>query len=478
MKRAIVWFRRDLRLADNPALTQALTQCDQIIPIYIHSPDEEAPWQSGAASNWWLHHSLKSLDQELRQLGSRLIILKGPCKETLLSFAQKNSANEIHWNRLYEPAAIKRDSEIKNSLGNAGIDCFSHNASLLIEPWELLTKKETPFKVFTAYWNTATSNLTPQQPLPAPPSATPTDSTIKSLDVNRLGLLSQPEWHRKFESYWQPGEQNAHTRLLNFINHQLDHYEQQRDIPGIDGTSTLSPYLHFGEISPKQIIWALYSRQNDRWMSEDNNLQRFVTEIGWREFAHYLLHHFPESHEHPLDKRFEQMPWNNSDQDRQKLQQWQSGQTGIPIVDAGMRELWETGWMHNRVRMIAASMLTKNLGIHWLEGARWFWDTLLDADLASNTLGWQWTAGCGADAAPFFRIFNPVRQGERFDPNGDYIHRWIPELKDIPKKYIHSPWLYDGEIDYPAPIVDLSETRKLALERWDMMRSALPIHGM
>ncbi len=474
MKTAIVWFRRDLRTADNPALCKALERCERVIPLYIHSPDEEAPWQPGEASNWWLHHSLQSLDRDLQRLGSKLIVRQGSSKQILESLAHQSGAEEIHWNRLYEPVVIARDSAIKSHLRSAGFHCQSHNAALLFEPWEILTKTATPYKVFTAFWKACQAKRHIPQPCPAPTALPPVDLSLNEAGIDNLDLLPKIPWHGKLSAYWKPGEASAQNTLMLFIREGIHSYESDRDIPEKPGTSHLSPHLHFGEIGPRQIQWALFHNMHDDWMKQEPNLFRFLAEIGWREFAHHLLYHFPHTTEQPLNRRFQWMTWDNSDQAMLNLESWKQGKTGIPIVDAGMRELWETGMMHNRVRMIVASLLCKNLAIHWHQGARWFWNTLLDADLASNTLGWQWTAGSGADAAPYFRIFNPVRQGERFDPQGIYIRRWIPELAHLANRHIHTPWLSDMAADYPDPIVDLGVSRKQALERWDILRAIPP----
>lgn len=467
---ALVWFRRDLRLTDNPALSAAVEQCDRVIPLYIHAPEEEAPWAPGSASNWWLYHSLRALRRDLQRPGSNLIIAKGPTLARLRAIARQTGATHLFWNRCYEPAIIARDSRIKRELSDAGISCHSFNGNLLSEPTGILTGQGTPYKVFTAYWKACqkrarelTSPLSHITRIPTPPQSHP------SLDINTLDLLPRVKWYAGMEAAWQPGEKNAQDRWMRFLHDHLSVYEDQRDFPGSDGTSRLSPHLHFGEISPRQILWGL-QRQADESPELASHLERFSSQVGWREFAHYILYHFPHSANESLDRRFEQSAWDNGEEQDQLLRAWQRGETGIPIVDAGMRQLWHTGWMHNRVRMIVASLLTKNLGIHWLEGARWFWDTLVDADLANNSLGWQWTAGCGVDAAPYFRVFNPARQAERFDA-GCYIRRWLPELEGADKTILHHGRLSsDPSIDYPPPVVDLNQSRRAALQRWERIK--------
>ncbi len=467
---ALVWFRRDLRLADNPALSAAVARCDRVIPLYIHAPDEAAPWTPGSASNWWLHHSLCALQRELRQAGSSLVIARGPTLERLRSIIRQTGATHLFWNRNYDPASISRDGEIKQTLSDHGLACQSFNGNLLSEPASILTGQGTPYKVFTAYWRTVSSQLH-EIPPPLPPvqrlSAVPPN--LPSLDPADLALCPQIPWDADFRSTWQAGEQAALERWEQFLFNTLPAYDRLRDLPASEGTSRLSPHLHFGEISPRQLLWGL-QHQADRSPAMTSHLDRLHSQIGWREFAHYTLFHSPDSANQSLDRRFEKLAWPDSDGQAELLQAWQQGKTGIPIVDAGMRELWQTGWMHNRVRMIVASLLTKNLGIHWLHGARWFWDTLLDADLANNSLGWQWCAGCGVDAAPYFRIFNPATQARRFDPEGRYIKRWLPALAGADKNLLYNGRLSDEPIDYPLPVLDLSLSRRQALERWERIK--------
>jgi len=452
----IVWFRRDLRLADNPALSAATDQGGTFFPVYIHAPEEEAPWSPGSASNWWLQHSLASLDASLQRFGARLNIYAGPTEQRLLHLVAQQRVSKVYWNRLYDPATIRRDAELKQRLEARGVECRSFNAMLLNEPWRVLNGKQRPYRVFSAYWRACSVDLYQAQP----PLSTPKDlpavvSDATAVSLKQLRLLPVTPWYRGFEPLWEPGEEGAAKRLEIALEEALPGYATGRDMPGINGTSRLSPHLHFGEISPRQILWALLNRFGQT-AGIENHLQRFIAELGWREFAHYLLYHFPRTANQSLDRRFDHLGWLRGSAAEPLLHPWQRGQTGIPIVDAGMRELWHTGWMHNRVRMIVASLLSKNMGVHWLEGARWFWDTLVDADLANNTLGWQWTAGCGADAAPYFRIFSPDRQAERFDPDGVYIKRWVPEL---------------ASSAYPAPVLDIAASRKLALERWQQIRN-------
>jgi len=473
---AIVWFRQDLRLADNPALQHALKHAERVIPLYIHAQHEHGDWPAGGASRWWLHHSLAALDMSLREKGSRLLIRRGPSIEVLRELIRTAGAELLCWNRLYEPAHIGRDKAIKSEL-KGRIEVQSFNAALLAEPWETLKADSTPYRVFTPFWKTLSRDgLDRRNPLPAPKGLPPFDDTLDGVTLDSLELLPRVDWAGGLRAHWQPGETGAWEALETFADHAAA-YADERDLPAVTGTSRLSPHLHFGEISPLQVARTLQHVAH-RAEAARPGIDACLRELGWREFAHHLLYHFPATPVHPLDNRFRQFPW--ADDYTVELKAWQRGQTGIPMVDAGMRELWHTGWMHNRVRMLVASLLTKNLLVPWQEGARWFWDTLVDADLANNTLGWQWTAGCGADAAPYFRIFNPVTQGERFDPNGGYVRRWIPEIARLPDKYIHAPWQAPANVlaaagvrlgeTYPEPIVDLKATRARALERFGQIK--------
>ncbi|MCG6941141.1 MAG: DNA photolyase family protein [Thiohalocapsa sp.] len=474
---AIVWFRRDLRLADNPALATALERCAQVIPVYIHAPGEEAPWQPGGASRWWLHHGLTALAADLADAGSRLVVAQGESLSALRRLIQATGAVECHWNRLYEPATIARDTAVKQALRGDGLHCDSHNAAMLFEPWTVQTTAGEPYRVFSPYWRQCAQKLTDvAAPLPAPGALPPVPAALESLPIDALGLLPRIRWDQGLADTWQPGAAGAAARLRRFLGQALDAYGERRDLPGEPGTSQLSPHLHWGEIGPRQVLAAVRDARADITAGGAGS---FLRELGWREFSMQLLFHFPHTPAEPLDTRFAGFPWR-TDGAEGLLEAWQRGQTGIPIVDAGMRELWHTGWMHNRVRMVVASLLTKNLRLPWQEGARWFWDTLVDADLANNTQGWQWTAGCGADAAPYFRIFNPVRQGERFDAGGDYVRRWCPELAALPERLIHQPWTAKPALleglgvqlgrDYPAPMVDLQRSRDEALAAYEQIK--------
>jgi deoxyribodipyrimidine photo-lyase len=434
---ALVWFRLDLRLADNPALTAAAARFDRIVPVFIWAPEEEGDWPPGAASRWWLHQALNSLDTDLRRLGTGLVFRRGPSLVALRSLIRESGADSIFWNRRYEPALRERDKRVAQALLTDGLHIETFNSALLFEPEEIKNRSGKPFRIFTPFWRSCLSAAPDFIPLPAPPLRK--TKPLKSLILDELKLESAIDRAEGLRSSWKPGESRARKLLKRFLEEALEEYPEGRDCPANRGTSRLSPHLHFGEISPRQIWAACAGRRSVASKS-------FLRQLGWREFAHHLLYHFPETTIKPLRTEFMHMRWRK---DPQRLEAWQRGCTGYPMVDAGMRELWTTGWMHNRVRMIAGSFLVKDLLLHWLEGARWFWDTLVDADLANNTLGWQWIAGCGADAAPFFRIFNPAIQAAKFDPKGEYIKNWVPEL-DTP--------------DYPRQIVNHARARDRALE--------------
>jgi deoxyribodipyrimidine photo-lyase len=457
MPTTILWFRRDLRLGDHPALIAALRRGGAVLPVYLHAPEEEGDWPPGAASRAWLHHSLHALALELAARGSRLILRRGPTLEALTALLRESGADAVFWCRRYEPAAIARDSAVKRALRERGVHAESFAGALLCEPWMVSSGEGKPYRVFTPFWRKLADRLPSEPPLAAPERLPAPERWPESLALEELALEPRPRWDRGFWSLWRPGEAGAKARLAAFIGEDLPRYRSERDRPDRDATSRLSPHLAFGEISPRQILAAVRASPFARAASTG----KFLAELGWREFSYHLLYHFPRAAAANLNPRFDDFPW--ADADPERLLAWQRGRTGIPIVDAGMRQLWQYGWMHNRVRMLVASFLTKNLRIHWLEGARWFWDTLVDADLANNTQGWQWTAGTGADAAPYVRIFNPVLQARRFDPEGSYVRRFVPELAHWPPERIHAPWEHGGAPGYPAPLVDLAASRREAL---------------
>ncbi|NKF22910.1 cryptochrome/photolyase family protein [Solimonas marina] len=477
---AIVWFRRDLRLTDNPTLAAALAAHDTVVPVYIDDPDSEAPWTPGGATRWWLHHSLAALDERLRATGARLLLRRGDSLTALRALIAETGADAVYWSRLYEPATIARDRDIKQALREDGVEVHSHNAALWCEPWTLKTGAGDPYRVFTPFWRA----LQPQMPalhIHRAPQSIPVPKRMPdSLALQALGLRPKIAWDLGMQATWTPGETGALTAAADFAKASLGNYREGRDFPARADTTRLSPHLHFGEISPQQVRAAVQRHAAGQARLEDD-ASHVLRELGWREFAHHLLFHYPQTPEAPLYEKFAKLPWRQPRDYAADLAAWQQGRTGVPIVDAGMRELWTTGWMHNRVRMIVASFLTKNLLIPWQEGARWFWDTLLDADLANNTLGWQWTAGCGADAAPYFRVFNPVLQAGKFDAEAAYIRSWVPELSALPPDAAHAPWQAKPAIlaaarlrlgtDYPLPIVDLAASRQRALDAYQAIKA-------
>ncbi|MBX2848546.1 MAG: DNA photolyase family protein [Acidiferrobacterales bacterium] len=464
------WFREDLRLSDNIALSHAAAAGDVLL-VYV------LPTELGGASKWWLHHSLTSLQSDLAKQNQRLMLLSGDAAEIIPRVAEQCAVDCVTWNRVYSPNGVALGQRVKESLIGLEIDAKSCNSQLLIEPSKLLTKQETPYKVFTPFWRECIRVLDPAECL-AEPRINGFKHKLKADLLEDWSLLpNKPNWAEGFADIWQPGEEGAHQRLEQFLDKGIHRYSGGRDIPSEDNTSKLSPHLAFGEIGPRQIWHAVRERLASRQVSSSNG-EKFLSEIGWREFSRYLLFHFPHIERKPYAEKFERFPWAD---DTNLIAAWQRGKTGYPIVDAGMRELWNTGFMHNRVRMIVASFLTKHCLSHWQHGMDWFWDTLLDADIANNTASWQWAAGCGADAAPYFRIFNPITQGEKFDAEGDYLKRWVPELAELPKKFLFKPWEADaatlaqadvrlGE-NYPFPIVDHKSARELALSSYSSIKS-------
>ena len=471
--KTICWFRQDLRLKDNPALSAAILEGDTI-PLFILDDETPKEWRFGAASRWWLHQSLMSLNNSL---DGNLWVEQGNPEEILTRILKQTGAKSVHWNRCYEPWQIARDKRIKKTLTDFGSSVQSHNGCLLWEPWTTLKKDGTPYKVFTPFYkNGLTAQRSPSEPLNIPSICELLECPMQDDKISALNLLPDQNWTRSIASEWTPGESHAHARLKNFLKHGIHNYKEGRDIPDRSSVSRLSPHLKFGEISPNFVAWQV-KKAADSKQIDNLEAEHFTRELIWREFSYSLIYFFPKMTNQNFKRDFTEFPWRS---DEQALKIWQQGKTGYPIVDAGMRELWQTGYMHNRVRMIVASFLTKNLMVHWIEGARWFWDCLVDADLASNTCSWQWVAGTGADAAPYFRIFNPVTQSQKFDSNGAYIRKFVPELASVPIKHLHDPsnapeaeLLRAGItlcIQYPRAIVDLKETRKRALDAYKGMR--------
>jgi deoxyribodipyrimidine photo-lyase len=459
-KTTIFWFRQDLRITDNPGLFAASSN-GGVLPIYILD-DKDNPFKMGEASRWWLHNSLIELNKCLR---FSMNVYTGKSQEILIDLVKRHNVSAVYWNRCYEPWRIKNDTDIKTALKELGVECKSFNGSLLWEPWEVLKKDGTPYKVFTSFYNNGCQQANkPRQPLPKIQNVNFMKDQHNQTTIEDLNLLPNIPWHKTMEKSWKIGEEAAHSKLLEFLNVRLSGYKENR-------VSKLSPHLHFGEISPNQIWHSVKSFGFSHGLISD--LEHFLSEIAWREFSHYLLYHFPDLAYKNFQTKFDKFPWQKN---QDYLKAWQMGKTGYPIIDAGMRELWQTGYMHNRVRMIVGSFLVKNLLLHWHHGRDWFWNCLVDADLANNSSSWQWIAGSGADAAPYFRIFNPVTQGEKFDPEGTYTRKFVPELDKMPNEYLFKPWQAPERIlkkckiiigeDYPNPIVNLEESRKAALSAY------------
>lgn len=456
----IVWLRQDLRLQDNPALYHAAQQ-GPVLPVYIWDEHNPGNHILGSAARCWLYYALQSIQQALNH---QILILEGDPKQLLPQLIENEKAQAVYWNRCYEPWCIDRDRIIKEQLQSQNITVQSFKASLLLEPWENVKKDGTAYRVFTPFYNQAQNLLLPNKPLPAPDECQLATPKTPCVNIEQLPLLPRINWHQTLCDSWTISESGAHERLVYFIHEAIDSYQSHRDRPDKAGVSRLSPYLNFGQISPNQIWHAT------KQLPQNNSINAFQRQLIWREFSYHLLYYFPGLPNSNFKTKFNQFPWRY---DQQALQRWQMGMTGIPFIDAAMRELWHTGYMHNRLRMVVGSFLVKNLLQHWHHGERWFWDTLFDADLANNSVGWQWIAGTGLDAAPYFRIFNPVTQGEKFDPNGYYTYHYVPELKHLPLRYLMKPWQAPLHVlqkagiqldkDYPRPIVDIKQSRQRAL---------------
>ena len=466
--RTLHWFRNDLRVQDNPGLTVAAAR-GEVLPVFIVDSDQPESSKPGAASNAWLHRSLEQLNASL---SGGLLTKKGSASALIIEICKSYQIDAVTWNRGYEPYSIKRDTALKVALKEAGIQVDSFNASLLYEPWDTVKKDGTPYRVYTPFYKHSQANLEIRRTASLEVSQLNLIWPEGDAAIDDLELLPRVGWDQDMMRHWQPGEIGARQRLDTFIEQGLKDYRVGRDFPAKASVSRLSPHLHFGEISPHQVAATLSARA-----PRTDNFEHFTKELVWREFSYHLLYHFSDLPEKNLQPKFDHFPWeDNADW----LHAWQLGKTGYPIVDAGMRELWQTGSMHNRVRMIVASFLVKNLRLYWRHGMQWFWNCLVDADLASNSAGWQWCAGSGADAAPYFRIFNPITQGQRFDPEGAYTLKYVPELKKLPHKYLFDPWNCPPEVadklgfslgrDYPNPIVDVKQSREMALMAFTEMK--------
>ena len=472
----LLWFQRDLRTYDNPALNWALQQGHPVVAVYIHSPEEDATWAAGGASKWWLYQSLEKLSTSLLKLNINLYFFNADSVYKIPQLAKQLQCDSVVWSNRHEPERIACEADIESKLISNSITVQRFNDNLLNQPAQFLTATtKTPYRVFTPFYKKLRAELNlydfHQKTLSdAKKQKASEQQVIKNLvqkylpsgqiNLQQLNLLEAHNWHNKLNSYWSPGEQSALQKLETFIDETLISYPAGRDIPAIDGTSNLSPHLHFGEISPRQIIAALVPLIEIQGGKKAQAAEAFLRQLIWREFARYILWHYPDTTLTPMNSRFKKGFWKHN---KQQLKVWQKGETGIALVDAGMKQLWETGWMHNRVRMLVASLLTKNLGISWLDGARWFWDTLVDADLANNTMGWQWVAGCGVDASPYYRIFNPHTQALKFDKQASYRHRWLGAA--------HQQTL----ITPAKPVIDLASSRIDALERYKSMVKNTPV---
>jgi deoxyribodipyrimidine photo-lyase len=470
----VVWFRQDLRTRDQAALSAAAASGRPILPLYVLDDESPAHWRQGGAARWWLHGSLRALGTDLARLGSPLLLRHGESADVVAQVARDAAASAVVTTRHVEPHWRAADARLRARLATAGIMFEDHPGGTLFEPGTIRTRDGGPPKVFSPFWRACLAAPPPARPLPAPSTLRPPSRPAHSDRLDTWSLLpTKPDWAVGLRDHWSPGEAAARERLISFVDRGLRRYHLDRNRPEPAATSRLSPHLHFGELSPREIWHTVFARmQADPRLSAGG--ESWLREIGWREFCAHTLAAHPRMPDEPLHPRFAHFPWAD---DTVGLRAWQRGQTGYPIVDAGMRQLWRIGWMHNRLRMIVASFLVKHLLIPWQQGETWFWDTLVDADLANNAGGWQWVAGCGIDAAPYFRIFNPVLQGEKYDPGGDYVRRWVPELARLPARYIHRPWeaapidLAGAGIrlglDYPQPMIDHATARARALQALD-----------
>jgi len=479
MSPIIYWYRQDLRTEDLPGLRSAIAEGRPVIPCYILDPQSPGQWAPGGASRWWLLHSLNALQEVLSTQGGHLVLRRGEALAVLRQLISETGATAVYCSRQYEPWAVTLEEQLHESLSDQHITFKRFAGSLLFEPERIRNKSGQPFKVFTPFWRTCRAAAEPPPPQTSSAEADWFSPSPASDDISEWRLYNgTPDWAGNWLSLWQPGAAGAREKLRNFLGGAIANYDEGRNHPALACTTRLSPHLHFGEISPREVWYAARARGNaDAGVSDQ--VDKFLSELGWREFSHHLMHHFPHIAEEPFKEQFRKFPWMGTPA---ALQAWQRGQTGYPIVDAGMRELWQTGFMHNRVRMVVASFLTKHLLIHWRAGANWFWDTLLDADLANNSSGWQWVAGSGADASPYFRIFNPVTQGSKFDRDGVYIRHWVPEIAALPDRYLNCPWEAPPDVlaqagvvlgqHYPAPIVDHKAAREAALAAYGSLRNA------
>jgi deoxyribodipyrimidine photo-lyase len=481
-KPALVWFRDDLRLRDHPALSDAVASGAPVTCVYIHDEETEGKRPLGAAQKWFLHHGLNALSDSLNEIGGKFHVLSGKSADIILNLVEAGSFGAVYWNRRSGKTELETDQHLKNALTEQGVEVKSYQGNLLHEPYRMETSTGGPYRVYTPFWRAISKMGDPREPLPAPDAVEVGPEPRDQVSINSLQLLpNNPDWasEKDWDQLWQPGEAGAEAALKRFLDGPIDNYADGRDIPSKDWTSRLSPYLRFGMISPYTVWHATRHAEDASEIKGDNGLV-FRKELVWREFSYHILFHFPDISWSNFQEKFDDFPWSEEDSDN--LQRWQKGLTGYPIVDAGMRQLWQTGYMHNRVRMIVGSFLVKHLLIHWRKGEAWFWDTLVDADPANNAASWQWVAGSGADAAPYFRVFNPILQGEKFDKKGDYVRAFVPELANLPDTFIHKPWeapndaLRKADVKlgetYPDPVIQHKRGRERALEAFEQIKKA------
>ena len=467
-----MWFRQDLRLNDNPAIIEANNSGLKILPVYILDDINSSNWKIGSASRWWLNESLKKLNDSLNH---NLCFMSGDSIKCLNNLISTYNVKSVYFNKCYEPWRIQSDEKIINFLSNKGINTFQLNGSLLFEPESTVKEDGTPYKVFTPFYRKGCLQNSPEPRIPLEKPKNIKFLKHVELQLEELELLPKKNWYKNFKDDWSPGENGAREKLNQFLQLGIHNYKDGRNFPSKKNVSRLSPHLHHGEISPNTVWYEV--KEKAETMDSYRDGDHYLSELGWREFSYNLLYFFPYLPKENLQKKFDNFPW---EENNESLIKWQKGETGYPIVDAGMRELWKTGYLHNRVRMIVGSFLVKNLLLHWHHGQEWFWETLVDADLANNSASWQWVSGSGADAAPYFRIFNPVTQGEKFDPNGEYIKHYIPELKNLNGKFLYAPWEAPESVleaagielgkNYPNPIVDLKLSREKALAAFEELK--------
>ena len=481
MPSSIVLFQENLRLSDNPALCAAVESSNSVLPLFVLDDATPGDWKLGGASRWWLHHSLSSLQKALNDLDSKLIFRKGDTVQIVADLIGGSDVDAVYFQRAYAPWSAALESSLKELCDSADITCKRYGGHLLFEPESIRTKQGNPYTVFTPFWRACQESAPPPQPSAAPSGIKGPRRWPESLSLDDLSLLPNGfDWTAGLADTWSPGEAGAAARLKAFLSDGVSEYKEKRDLPAqVHATSMLSPHLRFGEISARAIWWRVMAHAEKKSQHTANGMH-FLRELAWRDFSYHLLFNTPDLPEQPLKKNFAAFPW--ADDQHAALKRWQKGQTGYPIVDAGMRQLWQTGYMHNRVRMIVASFLIKDLLIDWRDGEAWFWDTLVDADIANNSASWQWVAGCGADAAPYFRIFNPVLQGEKFDPEGAYVRQYVPELSELPAKFVHKPWEAPADVlaaadvklgeTYPHPMIDRKITRQRALDAYATIKQS------